>query len=164
MNKLNLNCNNKNTALLFAGIIIIFSFITIFMPLILVRLIPQSGIGNYFIEHLYIAYSFIPIVLYFIYTGIFYYQIKIDSYIINIRSQRILSGIFKSSNYFDISHPMLVGFSFFNRPFSFNKTLMLKIQTDRGKAIAKRFDLTFLSKEEENKISKVLQRIIAKKI
>ena len=164
MPRIKLISTNKEASIVITLLIILFSVTTILIPFFLMRLIPQSGIGNYFIEHLYIAYSFIPIVLYFIYTGIFYYQIKIDSYIINIRSQRILSGIFKSSNYFDISHPMLVGFSFFNRPFSFNKTLMLKIKMGSGKVIAKRFDLTFLSKEEENKISKVLQRIIAKKI
>ena len=128
----------------------------------MIGLIPQSGIGNYFFEHLYYGYISIPIILYFIYTGIFSYQIKIDPYIIDIKSQRIISGIFKLPNYIDISHTMLSDFSFFNRPFSFNKTLMLKIETDTGKKVAKRFNLTFLSKKEEEKISKVLERIIAK--
>jgi hypothetical protein len=126
------------------------------------RLIPQSGIGNYFLERLYYGYISIPIILYVIYTGIFYFNIKIDSYIIDVRSYRIISGIFKPPNYIDISHAMLSEFSFFKRPFSFNKTFMIKIETDSGKKVVKRFNLTFLSKKEEERISKVLEQIIAK--
>jgi hypothetical protein len=57
---------------------------------------------------------------------------------------------------------MLSEFAFFNRPFSLNKTLMIKIKTDSGKKVAKRFNLTFLSKQEEERISKVLRKIIAR--
>jgi hypothetical protein len=57
---------------------------------------------------------------------------------------------------------MLRDFSFFNRSFSFNKTLMIKIKTTGGKNVAKRFNVTFLSKKEEERISKVLEQIIAK--
>ena len=39
---------------------------------------------------------------------------------------------------------------------------MIKIETDSRKKVAKRFNLTFLSKKEEKKISKVLEQIIAK--
>jgi len=126
------------------------------------NLIPQSGIGNYFLEHLYYGYFSIPILLYVIYTGIYFYKIKIDSYVIDIRSYRTVSGIFKPPNYIDVSHAMLSEFSFFNRPFSFNKTLMIKIETDSGKKVAQRFNLTFLAKKEEKKISKILEQIIAK--
>ena len=57
---------------------------------------------------------------------------------------------------------MFVDFSFFNRSFSFNKTLMVKIKNDSKKIIVKRFNLSFLSKREELRISKVLEKIIAK--
>ena len=162
MPRIQLISTNKKTAILLAVIITAFGLITIFIPLLMIRLIPQSGVGNYFLEHLYYGYFSIPILLYFIYIGVFYYQIKIDSYIINIRSHRIISGIFKSPNYIDISHIMLSEVAFFNRPFSFNKTLMLKITTDAGKKITKRFNLTFLSKRKEEKITTVLNQIIAK--
>ena len=74
----------------------------------------------------------------------------------------MLGGFFKPPNYVDVAHAMLVEYRFFKRPFSFNKTLMLKIQTTSGKRVAKRFNLTFLSKKEEEEISKVLAKIIAK--
>ena len=162
MPRIKLISTNGKTASLITLLIIAFGLITIFFPLLLIRLIPQSGIGNYFLGHLYYGYFSIPILLYVFYTGIYSYKIKIDSYIIDVRSRRTISGIFQQPNYVDISHAMLSEFAFFNRPFSFNKTLMIKIETDTGKKIAKRFNLTFLSKKEEEKISKVLERIIAR--
>ena len=162
MPKIKLTSNNRRKAILMTLLIIFFVVTTILIPLLLMRLIPQSGIGNYVLEHLYYAYAFIPILLYFIYTGVYFYKIKIDSYIIDIRSYRTISGVFKPSNYIDVSHSMLRDFSFFNRSFSFNKTLMIKIKTTGGENVAKRFNVTFLSKKEEERISKVLEQIIAK--
>ena len=162
MPRIKLISTNRKIALLITGIIIIFGLITVFLPLLLLRLIPQSGIGHYLLEHFYYAYTSIPILIYFTYTGIYFYEIKIDSYIIDVRSYRTISGVFKPPNYIDIDHTMLSDFSFFNRPFSFNKTLMIKINTDNGKKVAKRFNLTFLSKKEEERIGKVLEQIIAK--
>jgi len=162
MPKIKLTSNNRRNSILITLLIILFATTTILIPFLLMRLIPQSGIGNYVLDHLYYAYASIPILLYFSFTGVYFYKIKIDSYIIDIRSGRTISGIFKPPNYIDIAHTMLSEFSFFNRPFSFNKTLMVKIETDTGKKVAKRFELTCLSKKEEEKISKVLDQIIAR--
>jgi hypothetical protein len=162
MPRIKLISTNRKISTLITLIIIFFSLMTILFPLLLLRLIPQSGIGHYFLEHLYYGYFSIPILLYIFYTGVYFYKIKIDSYIIDVRSYRTISGIFQPPNYIDIAHAMLSDFSFFNRPFSFNKTLMIKIKTDTGKQVSKRFNLTFLSKKEEEKISKVLEQIIAK--
>ena len=162
MPRIKLIFTNRKKATLITLVIIFFSLLTIFFPLLLIRLIPQSGIGNYIVEHLHYTYIFIPFLLYFLYTGIYYYSIKIDAYIIDIKSYRTISGIFKPPNYIDIAHTMLSDFSFFNRPFSFNKTLMIKIHSNSGKKIAKRFNLTFLSKKREEKITKALEQIIAK--
>jgi len=162
MPKIKLNSTNRKIAIAITLIIIFFGVTTILVPLLLMRLFPQSGIGNYVLEHLYYAYASTPILLYFIYTGVYFYKIKIDSYVVDIRSYRTISGIFQLPNYIDISHTMLREVVFFNRPFSFNKTLMIKIKTTTGKQVAKRFNLTFLSKKEEEKISKVLKQIIAK--
>jgi len=162
MPKIKLNSTNRKIAIAITLIIIFFGVTTILVPLLLMRLFPQSGIGNYVLEHLYYAYASTPILLYFIYTGVYFYKIKIDSYVIDVRSYRTISGIFQPLNYIDIAHTMLSEFAFFNRPFSFNKTLMIKIETDTGKKVAKRFNLTFLSKKEEKKISKILEQIIAK--
>ena len=57
---------------------------------------------------------------------------------------------------------MLKDYSFFDRPFSFNKTLMLKIETGSGKRISKRFELTLISEREVESISSVLDIIIVK--
>ena len=57
---------------------------------------------------------------------------------------------------------MFGGFSFYNRPFSFNKTLMIKIKKDNDKFKIKRFNLSFISKTEQLRISKVFEQIIAK--
>ena len=162
MPRIKLISTNGKTASLITLLIIAFGLITIFFPLLLIRLIPQSGIGNYFLEHVHYGFISILMLLYFIYTGIFFYKIKIDAYVIDIKSYRTVSGIFKPPNYIDISHAMLSEFAFFNRPFSFNKTLMIKIETDTGKKVSKRFNLTFLSKKEEREISKVLKQIIAR--
>ena len=162
MSRIKLTFTNRKIAILITLIIIVFTLTTILFPLLLIHLIPQSGIGNYFSEHLHYGFFSIFILLYFIYTGIFSYQIKIDSYIINIRSSSTILGILQQPNFVDIAHTMLRDFTFFNRPFSFNKTLMIKIETASEKVVAKRFNLTFLSKEEEEKISKVLEQIISK--
>ena len=137
--------------------------ITIFViPLFLANTIPQSSIGNFFINHIYYALSILPIILYIIITGFYYYSIKIDTYIMYVTSSRTISGLFMSKNYIEVPHDMFVGFSFFNRSFSFNKTLMIKIKNDSGKTIIKRFNLSFLSEREELRISKFLEKIIAK--
>ena len=57
---------------------------------------------------------------------------------------------------------MLRDYSFFDRPFSFNKTLMLKIETQSGKKVAKRFNITLMSEKEIVRISKVFDGIIVK--
>ena len=162
MPRIKLICTNRKIAIVITMVIFFFGMTTILLPLLLMRLFPQSGIGNYILEHLYYVYIYIPILIYFFYTGVYYYKIKIDPYIIDIRSYRTISGIFQSSDYIDIAHTMLTEFAFFNRPFSFNKTLMIKVETSTRKKIVKRFNLTFISKEEEEKISKILKQIIAR--
>ena len=79
-----------------------------------------------------------------------------------ITSYRTISGLLKSRNYIELPHDMLRQFSFFNRPFTVNKTLMIKLKDVNGKRIIKRFNISFLSKSEELRISKVLDQIIAK--
>ena len=79
-----------------------------------------------------------------------------------ISSYRTISGLLKARNYIEVPHDMLRQFSFFNRPFTVNKTLMLKLQDASGKKIVKRFNISFLSKSEERRISEVLEKIIAK--
>ena len=68
--------------------------------------------------------------------------------------------MFHNSDYIDISHLMLQEYQFFNRNYTINRTLMLKLKTDNGKIVAKRFTLSFLGNKEQKRISKVLNQII----
>ena len=71
----------------------------------------------------YIFFSTL-ILFYFVIARINYYTLKIDSYVIDIKIYRTVFSVFNPKDYIDISHDMFVGFSFFNRSFSFNKTLI----------------------------------------
>ena len=132
MPNFNLNVTNLKLARLMTFLIIVFGLATVLMPFLLTHFIPQSGIGHYILEYFYYIYYCIPILIYFIYTGIFYYDIKIDSYTVNIRSNRTISGVFMPLNRVDIAHSMVTDFAFFNRRLSFNQVLMIKIKTTTG--------------------------------
>ena len=133
MHKINLKVTNRNKATIATLLIFFFCFTTILFPLILMYLIPQSGLGHYFLDHVDYAFVSVPLLIYFIVTGVYYYKIKIDPYVIDITSYRTVSGIFKKKDFVDITHTMLSDYSFFDRPFTLNKTLMLKIETESGK-------------------------------
>ena len=162
MPKINLQSNNRKMSMTATFLTILFGLIIFVIPSLLINIIPQSTIGNYFINQIYYAYAILPIILYIIVTGFYYYNIKIDAYIMNFTSYRTISGLLKAKNYIEVPHDMLRYYAFFNRPFSVNKTLMLKVQDASGKRIIKRFNLSFLSKSEERRISEVLEKIIAK--
>jgi len=162
MPSVNLKSTNRKVSILATFLTILFGVIIFVIPSLLINIIPQSAIGNHFINHIYYAYSILPIILYIIITGFYYYSIKIDAYIMHITSYRTITGLLKVKNYIEVPHNMLRQFSFFNYSFTVNKTLMLKLQDASGKIIIKRFNISFLSKSEELRISKVLEQIIAK--
>ena len=163
MHRINLISTNKWIANIIIFLIIIITIAVITSYIVVLYLIPESVIGKYILENIYyIFFVVFSIIMYFIITGLYYYRIKIDSSVVYITAYRIIFFSTKPRNFLDISHTMLSDFCFFNRPFSFNRTLMIKIETYTGKKVVKRFNLTFLSKKEEEKISKVLKQIIAK--
>tara|TARA_B100000795_G_C22531371_1_gene335247 strand:- start:147 stop:641 length:495 start_codon:yes stop_codon:yes gene_type:complete len=162
MPRINLKSTNRKVSTTATFLTLLFGIIIFVIPSLLINIIPQSSLGNYFIDYIYYAYSILPIILYIIITGFYYYYIKIDTYIMYVTSSRTISGLFKSKNYIEVPHDMLRQYSFFNRSFTLNKTLMLKIQDVNGKKIIRRFNISFLSKSEERKISKVFDEIIAK--
>ena len=162
MPRINLQSTNRKSSMIATILTVLFGTIIFIFPLLFINIIPQSAIGHYFINHMYYAYAVLPIILYITITGFYYYSIKIDTYIMHITSYRTISGLLKVKNYIEVPHDMLRQFSFFNRPFTVNKTLMLKLQDASGKIIIKRFNLSFLSKSEERRISEVLEKIIAK--
>ena len=147
-------------AIIMTILIVAFAFVTIIIPFLLVNYIPHSLVGNYLLTNANFIFFTTPLLFYFIYTGVYIYKIKIDPYVINITSYRTLTSIFHKSDYIDISHLMLQEYQFFNRTFTINRTLMLKLKTDSGKIVTKRFTLSLLGSKEQKRISKVLNQII----
>ena len=163
MRKINLKSTNRKISTAITFIVVIYGVISLVVPTILVNIIPQSALGIFFIEHIFIftvPYLFSSV--YFMIVGCYYYYVKIDAYVMYITSYRTIIGLFIAKNYIEVPHDMLIQYAFFNRPFTFNKTLMIKIKDVSGKIIVKRFNFSFLSKREENIISNVLVKIIAK--
>jgi hypothetical protein len=160
MHKINLQSSNIDRAIIMTLLIIAFAFVTVIIPFLLVNYFPRSLVGNYFLINVNFIIFTIPIFCYFIYTGVYIYKIKIDPYVINITSYRTITSIFYNDDYIDISHLMLQEYQFFNRPYTINRTLMLKLKTDNGKIVSKRFTFSLLGKKEQNRISKVLNQII----
>ena len=150
---------NTKIAVLSAIFIAVCAFLTICLPFMALNFIPQSGIGNYAFEYVEYAYGSLFILIYVLYVGIFHYRIKVTRYVIEITSKRIVFGYFKPPNYIEISSDSLVEYSFFNRPFSFNKILMIRVKNEQGKVFAKRFYMTFLSNKNQKKLSDKLQNI-----
>ena len=162
MNKINIKYNNRIKLVILNSFLVFLTFSTLIIPLLFINFLPTSGVGHFFFNNLSYSLITIPILSYFIFIGTFVYKIKIDSYIVQITSLRMLIGFLRPRDYIDIAHAMVKDYAFFNRPFSLNKTLMIKIKTDSGKIIAKRFNLTLIREKEIKAISKVLDRIIVK--
>jgi len=141
-------------------LIVAFTLVTVIIPFLLVNYMPRSLVGNYLLTNVNFIFFTSPLLFYFLYTGIYIYKIKIDPYVINITSYHAITSMFHNSDYIDISHLMLQEYRFFNRSYTINRTLMLKLKTDNGKIVSKRFTFSLLSKKERNRISKVLNQII----
>jgi len=161
MPSVSLKSNNRKYSIIIFLVMLFLIFIPIVVSVI-VYTFPNLAFGDYLFNNIVYIFFSTLILFYFVIARINYYTLKIDSYVIDIKIYRTVLSLFNPKDYIDISHDMFVGFSFFNRSFSFNKTLMIKIKSDSGKTIVKRFNLSFLSQREELRISKVLEKIIAK--
>ena len=163
MDNINLKCNNKTKMSLLVGGLFFLLFTTIIIPEWFIVYVPFSDLSDYFADNIFI-YSLIStvVILHFVFFGIFYYTVNIDPYVIQITSYRVLLDLFKKKDYVDIPHTMLRDYSFFDRSLTFNKTLMLKIETQSGKKVAKRFNITLMSDNEIERISEVFDAIIVK--
>ena len=129
--------SNKEKALLLTFFVIIFLFSFIILPLIFINYISQSIVGSFLSLNSELILLAIFVLFYFLYTGIFIHHIRIDPYVITISSFRIISSFFSRKDYIDISHLMLKEYAFFDRPFTFNKILMIKIKTENDRVVAK---------------------------
>jgi len=162
MHNINLKCNNKTKMTFLVGGLFFLFFTAIIIPEWFIVYLPFSGLSDFFTNNILYRILSAVFILYFSIFGNFYYSVNIDSYVIQITSFRVLLDLFKNKDYVDIPHTMLRDYSFFDRPFSFNKTLMLKIETQSGKKVAKRFNITLMSEKEIERISEVFDRIIVK--
>ena len=152
--------NNKIRLLFFIGALLFLLFASIVFPLMFLNYFSFSGVSQFLKS--YIGYSVIPITIlaYFFIAGQYYYKIYIDAYIVQVVSYRPILHFFRKKDFIDIPHSLLIDFSFFNRPISFNKILMLRIRTEKGKVIVKRFNVTLIRKGEINRITRFLNKII----
>jgi hypothetical protein len=155
--------NNKKRMIILVGGLFVLFFFFVLVPFWFINYLSLSGVGHFFEENSIYSLLSLGVFIYFIIVGEYYYNIEIDSYVIKITSYRVVLDLFRTKDYIDIPHEMLIGFEFFDRPFSFNKTLMLKINTNTRNKVVKRFDLTLISKMEEQKVRSILNTIIAKK-
>ena len=162
MHKISLKFNNKTKMTCLVGSLFFLFFTAIIIPEWFIIYLPFSGLSDFFADNTIYSLISAVVILHFIFVGTFYYKINVDPYVIQITSYRVLADFFKKKDYVDIPHTMLRDYSFFDRPFSFNKTLMLKIETQSGKKAAKRFNITLISEKEIERISKVFDRIIVK--
>ena len=163
MNSQRINFNNKKRMTILVGGLFILFFFIVLVPFWFVNYLSLSGVGNFFAENIIYSLISLAFFLYFIIVGEYFYQIEIDSYVIKVTSFRVIIDFFKEKDYVDIPHEMLINYEFFNRPYTFNKTLMMKIKTHNKKTIVKRFNLTLISKNEERKIRSILNTIIEKR-
>ncbi|CAI8225306.1 MAG: Uncharacterised protein [Cryomorphaceae bacterium] len=121
---------------------------------------PNFYFGKYFFNHIYYVLISLFFLIYFLIARINYYTIKIDNHLIDIKIYRTVIGLLKPKSLVNVSHEMLTHFFFYNRSFSFNKSLMLKIKTNDEEIVKLNFNLSFLSKKDEQKIKRFLEKII----
>ena len=162
MHNINFKCNNRTKITSLVGGLFFLFFTAIVIPQWFIVYLPFSGLSDFFATNILYRIISAVVILYFLFIGTFYYRVNVDPYVIQITSYRVLLDLFKKKDYVDIPHTMLRDYSFYDRPFSFNNTLMLKIETQSGKKAVKRFNITLMSENEVERISEVFDRIIVK--
>lgn len=162
MSRVRFHSDNKTKIIVLVTLLYLFFIISFVLPLLFVKYLSFSGLGTFFIENRYYGFISLVILLYFILVGQYYYRIKIDPYSIQVTSYRPIIDFFRKKDSIDISHSMLDSFSFFNRSYSFNKTLMIRVRKSSGKKIIKRFELSLIGGQEVKKISNIFDDIVKK--
>jgi len=144
--------------------IIIFSFIIFLIIFNVEGFIAEYNSPNfhyrkYFFNHIYFVLISLFFLIYFLIARLNYYTIKIDNHLINIKIYRTVIGLFKPKSLVNVSNEMLTHYFFYNRSFSFNKSLMLKIKTNDEEIVKLNFNLSFLSKKDEQRLKRFLEKI-----
>jgi hypothetical protein len=153
----NYRISNQKTAYILTVIIVFINIITIVIPLFFIYTFPTSKIAILFFSYpsnLLIIFG-VVFLIYFIITGVHYFDFKADKYIIEIKSNRTISSYF-----FEIPLGSINRFTFLKRPYTFNSTLMIKVKVSSRKSVAKRFQISFFNKEQRAKITESLEEIV----
>ncbi len=160
---INAKISNKEKAYIATFLIIIINMVSIILPIFFLQIFPTSNITKTFFSfpwYCLIIFGLL-ISIYFIFTGVYYFVFEANNYIIEIRSKRTISSFFFSrKKYLEIPISSIQKFTFFNRPFTFNTTLMVKVKLSHRRAIAKRFNFAFLSKKQKDEMKSALEKII----
>tara|TARA_B100001250_G_scaffold202980_1_gene174045 strand:- start:3852 stop:4337 length:486 start_codon:yes stop_codon:yes gene_type:complete len=151
--------NNKFQMIISIIIMLMLFFIAFLLPFWITSYLKFSGIKHFLDDNYLFPISCGVLFVYFLIVGQYYYNVYIDKYVLQIYSYRSIPNLFFQKNYIDISHSMLVDFRFFKRSFTFNRILMIKLRSE-NKIIIKRFNLTFITKEEVVNLSRSLEKII----
>jgi len=162
MRSIKLILHNKTKVSALIGVLFSLFSMGILVPLWFSNYLPLSGIGYFFSENVIYSLITVLVLLYFIIGGVYYYHVKIDAYVIQVTSYRVVVDLLKEKDYIDIPHHMLINYELLGKPLSLNKTLIFKINTDSGKKITKRFKLTLVSKKEIKKIISALDSIMTR--
>lgn len=145
----NYRISNQKTAYILMVIIVFINIITIVIPLFFS-----------YPNNLLIIFG-VVFLIYFIITGVHYFDFKADKYIIEIKSNRTISSyFFAKKNFFEIPLGSINRFTFLKRPYTFNSTLMIKVKVSSRKSVAKRFQISFFNKEQRAKITESLEEIV----
>ena len=159
----NYRISNQKTAYILTVIIVFINIITIVIPLFFLFTFPTSKIAILFFSYpsnLLIIFG-VVFLIYFIITGVHYFDFKADKYIIEIKSNRTISSyFFAKKNFFEIPLGSIKRFTFLKRPYTFNSTLMIKVKVSSRKSVAKRFQISFFNKEQRAKITESLEEIV----
>ena len=135
---------------------------TTIVPIIFIKYFTLSMYAMFFMNNIVYILIIASFLIYYLINQ-HYYSIIIDNYSIQITSYRVLSKLFKRQKNIDLNHSMLEGYLFSNKKYSCNGIIHLKIKTNSGKKVVRKFNLSLISKENINKISKYLDHICIKK-
>ena len=73
----------------------------------------------------------------------------------------MILGFFATKNhYIEMPKSAILKYAFYNRPFTFNSTLMIKVKVSRKRTVARRFQISFLSKKKKELMEQSLEKII----
>ena len=161
--KNNCRVSNQKLAYTITAVIVFVGVITIVIPLFFLYTFPASKLAFMFFSYPNNLMSIIGflVVIYFVISGVFYFTFKVDNYIIEVSSRRTILGyFFNKVDFIDMPVGSIVKFTFFNRPLTFNTTLMVKVKISSRRAVAKRFQISFLSKKKIAKITESLEEIV----